>query len=192
MSFDSATSQSQAKSTVNKLLANFLPGAAIASTTVVPTKPTAKAQTVAKELSKKSNPEELKRIAKKQKLAQRKKILKNSETTKKFNKLAKYNSIKAHKESGNITPQEEKYLSKLVRKNISAVNSLSEIDDPELKQELSEVKKDILSIYAPVKKSKKQSSKQKDFNTKIQKGYISYPGLTPGLAPVDYNESDSE
>lgn len=189
MSFNSSTSRSHAKSTVNKLLANFLPGSVVIEQ---PSKKVSSAETVSKEISKKANPDEIRRIALKQKKIQKKKILKSTQESKKFQKLAKYKLIKAHKEDGSITPEESKYLNKLVKKNISAINSLSEIDDDDLKQELAQVKRDILETTAPKKKSKKSLSKQKEFNAKIKKGFISYPGLTPGLAPVDHNDSDSE
>lgn len=190
--FNSATSHSQAKSTVNKLLANFLPGSQTPATTK--SKKLSSAEKASNEISKKSNTEDIKRIASKTKKIQKKKILKASETSKKFQKLAKYSSIKAHKESGTLTPEEQKYLNKLVKKNVSAINSLTEIDDDELKDELKQVKRDILAVTTPkkIKKLSKKNSKQSDFDSKVKKGFISYPGLTPGLAPVDYNESDSE
>lgn len=198
MSFASPTSQAHTKATVNKLLASFVPGTAVEATLITPTphhtKPSsAKAEIAAKIIAIKHNPEEARRIAAARKRNQHKKILKATAEAKKFDKLAKYNIIKAHKADGTMTPEEEKYLQKLVKKNVSAVNSLSEIDNDEVKAELALVKRDILAATGPKpKRSKKLNSKQKEFNTKVKRGFISYPGLTPGLAPIDHNESDSE
>lgn len=180
---------------MNKLFTNLLPG----SVAVAPEQPSSlsSAQKVDKEIGNKDRPtkQEIHKIRKLDKLKQRQRIKKTLEADKKFNKLAKYHLIKHHKDEKNLSEEESKYLKKLVKKNVNSLNSVSEIDDEEIKAELKQVKQDILKLNNEkhAKKTKRiQNKKTKDFNSKVAKGVISYPGLTPGLAPVGLDDSDDE
>lgn len=195
MSFNSKSSKTQAQATVNKLFSNLLPGTvqAVAKETL----PMSSAQILHMEIENKNklSKEETKKIQKQNKLKKHKMIKKASAEEKKYGKLAKYHLIKQHKAEGSLSEEESKYLKKLVRKNVSSLNRISEIDDMEIKSELDQVRQDILKINREKhdKKVKRtQNKKTKDFNTKVSKGMISYPGLTPGLAPVGLEDSDDE
>lgn len=109
-----------------------------------------------------------KKIVKKQ----NKKIQKNQKRELKELKRVKYELIK---NKDNLSPEHEKYLKKLIKKNKNLI--LSNDGDEDYSTE--ELQKQILSF------NKKEVKKNKNFKTK------KHTGLTPGLAPVDY-ESDSE
>ena len=108
------------------------------------------------------------RLAKKKqnKLVQRK-LLQESKDLKRI----KYELIKAKKEKRQLSPEQQKYLTKLIRKN---KNTLM---DNEFEEEINQLQDEILNY----KKQQPKVSKKK--------GHV-FTGLTPGLAPVDYNESD--
>lgn len=181
--FNSDASKYQAENTVNKLFSNIL------HTDVS----TTKASSTTNQLFAQHGSN-----VKKNKKKEAHKIKKNEERTKAFNKFVKYNYIK-NKQVKNES--DKKYLSKLVRKNVNKLTSSSKIDDFEINEEFNMVSSELLDQIKP--KSGKRLRKKlfrvnenderaKEFEEKLQKGIISYPGLTPGLAPVDYNESDSD
>lgn len=87
-------------------------------------------------------------------------------------KRIKYELIKAKKEKSELSPEHEKYLKKLIRKN---KNSLI---DNEFDEEIGQLQEEILNY-------------KKKERTRVKKNPV-FAGLTPGLAPVDYNESESE
>lgn len=219
MSFKSKASKQQAQSTVNRLFANVLPGSTIvdqAQSKITKTSNSnsnknqnqnqkknklSSTELLNNHLSNKHKltPEEIRKLNKQNKHKQNKLINKKLEETKKFNKLIKYNIIKNHKSENQLTVEESKYLKKLIKKNSNSINRLSEIDDPEINEELDQIKQEILQIsndkYNKAKRYKenKISQKQIDFNEKVKSGDISVPGLTPGLAPVGYDDdSDDE
>ncbi|ODV76750.1 regulator of rDNA transcription 14 [Suhomyces tanzawaensis NRRL Y-17324] len=191
MSFASNTSRKLAQSTVAKLFENVLPN----STLAVPADDTHLSSTQL--LSRQLNTKVTKSKKKSAKSSQ--KIKKQMEQDKKFNKMIKYNIIKGHEDH---SPEELKYLAKLRRKNINQINNVSNIDDEDILHELDELRSSLLDNELISKQPKKRlrgkyvgetrHAKYQDFDSKIKRGLISYPGLTPGLAPVDYNESDSE
>lgn len=195
MSFNSKSSKSHAEATVNKLFSSLLPGTQGTTSKQSPSLSSAELLSIEIENKNKLSKEELKKIHKQNKFKQHKKIKKALEDEKRFNKLAKYHLIKHHKTGGELSEEEAKYLKKLVKKNVNSLNRVSEIDDMEIKSELDQVRQDILKINKEKhdKKAKRiQNKKTKDFNSKVAKGMISYPGLTPGLAPVGLDDSDDE
>lgn len=195
MSFNSNSSKSQAQTTVNKLFSNLLPGTVGNVQKQSSSLPSAQLLNNEIENTNKLSKQELRKIHKQNKLKQHKKIKKVLEEEKKFGKIAKYHLIKHHKTGGNLSEEESKYLKKLVKKNVNSLNKVSEIDDMEIRAELNQVRQDILRINKEKhdKKAKRiQHKKTKDFNNKVSKGMISYPGLTPGLAPVGLEDSDDE
>ncbi|EDK44008.1 hypothetical protein LELG_02187 [Lodderomyces elongisporus NRRL YB-4239] len=142
-----------------------------------------------------------------------KKLLKKKhEQDKKFQKFIKYSMIKNKMSTDpeSLTLEEHKYLKKLAKRNINALQKYSKIDDFEIEQEMSSVKNELLKDLAPKKQTrlrkklaipaKKGSARSNannqindfDYERKLQKGLISAPGLTPGLAPVDYDDDEEE
>lgn len=189
MSFKSKSSKTQAQATVNKLFANILPGTSI-SKDASPNKFT-NTQLLNNQISKKSV--DVSRQTKLNKIKKNKKINTHLQADKKFNKLVKYNIIKKHKENENLSEEEAKYLKKLVKKNSNLINNLKDIDDDSIQQDIDDLKQEILAHDENIKKKNQRlSAKQNDFEQNLKSGKINYPGLTPGLAPVDYNESDDE
>lgn len=190
MSFKSKSSQAQAHSTLNKLLAHTLPGSAVNESSSAKLTST---QIINSHLTKrKLRADEVRKINKLNKQKQNRHIKKSVEDQKKFNKLIKYNIIKKHKANDALTPEEEKYLQKLVKKNSNAVRMLSEIDDEIVKDELDQVKAEILDMALGKSKKNQKTRTERDFDDEIKQGLVLYPGLTPGLAPVGFDSDDEE
>lgn len=190
MSFASTSSKTHAQATVAKLFSNLMPNTSIEEKSHIPTSST---QLLSNQFNTTAN-----QSTKKHKKKTNDKIKKATEQDKKFRRMIKYNIIKDHKTH---SLEETKYLAKLRRKNITQINNLSTIDDDAINQELEDTKASLIAqIGAKQHKrlrkravvNSKKNAKFDDFNAKVEKGIISYPGLTPGLAPIDYNESDSE
>lgn len=201
MSFKSKSSQTQARSTVNKLFANILPGSTVTDSPAVDSR-LSSTEIINNQMNSKHklSTEEIKKINKANKIKKNKAINKKVEANKKFNKLVKYNIIKNHKlDNPNELPEEErKYLQKLVKKNSSTLRRLTDIDDPDVKDEIDQLKAEILELTnekynkAKASKNNKLDKKSQDFNEKVKKGLISTPGLTPGLAPVGLDDDSDE
>lgn len=198
MSFKSASSRAKAKATVNKLFDDVLPGASI-----VPLKKvhTSTASDFALEARKsRLSKGEVRKQNKAERAKQNKAINKRLEKDKKFQKLVKYNVIKGHKgAAASMTPEEEKYLKKLVKKNSNALKRSADINDPDVEDEIMSLQREIIAMRDEKhdrSRDRKLDAKLLAFNDKIKSGTLSYPGLTPGLAPVgledDSDESDDE
>ncbi|KAK6200426.1 regulator of rDNA transcription 14 [Scheffersomyces amazonensis] len=197
MSFKSESSRFQAEAGLNRLLSNIIPSSSsLSNSTTKSTKTKTKKLTSTQLLSNKLDSTSNDIIDKKKIKKQRNsKIKKRSDDDKKFQKFLKFNIIKNRK----IHSEEEtKYLQKLVRKNINQIKNVSDISDFTVQDELDEIRGDLVDKVGN-KQSKRLRKKRistnsafNDFDEKVKKGFISYPGLTPGLAPVDYNEEDSD
>lgn len=192
MAFASASSKAKAKATVNLLFEYMLPGS---TGTLTHTKGSA-TEKFHREVSKqKLTKEEVKKIKKTEKAKKNKAINKRLEADKKFQKLVKYNVIKAHKDANKLSEEEQKYLRKLTKKNSSAVRRAGDVDDPQVKDEIEELRAEIVALTDEQylrSKEKKQTEKLLAFTEKVKSGVMSYPGLTPGLAPVGFDDSDDE
>lgn len=206
MSFTSKASKHQAEQTVNKLFADILHTQPTTSSST--TKDNAKlssTQILTNQLHPTYSTTSRAKSQKKKKLQ---KVKKKEIEDKKFQKFIKYNHILS-KDPSQQTDADKAYIRKLVRKNTNQVKNLSHIDDFEVESELDMVKLQLLTDLQPklklrlrkrlvVPRSSKGDadgvSKQEfiDFDDKVQRGLISVPGLTPGLAPVDENESESD
>jgi hypothetical protein len=192
--FTSTNSKSKAEATVNQLLGAILPGARAGGS--APVRASSSTQALSHQLAQTTEYVNGKKLRQKRNTA----INKKSEQTKKFAKLAKYTVIKQNKLKSTTTPQHEKYLNKLVKKNINLINRVSQIDDEDINLQLQDIKDELIPSVTNknqkrIRKKKfitAKSDSQAKFNENVRKGYISMPGLTPGLAPVDYNESDDE
>ncbi|RLV93808.1 Regulator of rDNA transcription 14 [Spathaspora sp. JA1] len=183
MSFKSEASKYQAESTVSKLFSSIL------NTTAKATPNTTQTLSTTQILANQFNHDT---PQKSKKNKQNKKIAKNVDREKKFSKFVKYTMIK---NKSDHTVEEQKYLTKLAKKNIAQLQSVK--IDEFAEEELNQVKGEVLSeISKPKRKRTRRvvqgKGKFDDFDSKVKRGLISVPGLTPGLAPVDYNESDSE
>lgn len=169
--FQSETSKLQSQATVNGLLSQFLGSE---------NKKASRSISATQKISSISCNVDTKSI-KKQKQQRRKEIRQKS----------KQREEKARKAMIQMLRSEKRYsdeqLTKILERNVSA----AEVHDTE---DLQELKLNILKQrnlkQAAKKRVSNKAAKKQDFNTKIAKGQISYPGLTPGLAPV--GESDDE
>lgn len=194
-SFASSRSKKQTNDTVNRMLGDLLPGSAMGSDSPAKSRPAAQALSREIEHDKLSKEQILQRqrLRKLQKKKELQKTRRAAEENRKLEKQAKYELIKKHKEQGTLREEEEKYLNKLVKKNIRNIQKASEVDDEEIDSEIKRLRKEILGWEKEREDRRKvDKRKKKAFNEKIKKGVISYPGLTPGLAPVGLEDSDDE
>lgn len=193
MAFTSNTSKAKAKATVNKLFGSMLSGAVIETQ---PKKNASATEKFTQEIKKKKlTRDEIRRANKIEKVKRNKIINTKLEKDKKFQKLVKYNVIKSHKLGEKLSPEEEKYLKKLIKKNTNAIKKVSDVDDPFVKEEIEDLRKEIIALTNEKyhkSRDRKLDAKLESFNEKVKKGVLSYPGLTPGLAPVGYDDSDDE
>lgn len=193
MAFTSNTSKAKARATVDKLFGSMLPGTALPTQ---PKKNVSATEKFAQEIAKKKlSRDEIRKANKIEKIKRNKSINTKLEKDKKFQKLVKYNVIKSHKTGEKLSPEEEKYLKKLIKKNSNAVNRVSNVDDPFVKEEIDDLRKEIIALTNEKfdkSRDRKLDAKLLSFNEKVKKGVLSYPGLTPGLAPVGFDDSDDE
>lgn len=193
MAFSSSSSKAKAKASVNRLFESMLPG-----TSFLPSasgKASATENFVAQVSKKRLTKHERQKAQRVEKIKKNKAINKKLEQEKKFKKLVKFNVIKAHKEGKALSPEEQKYLRKLIKKNANAVSRVSEVDDPFVKDEIESLREEILALTNEKyerSRDRKLDAKLLSFNDKIKKGVLAYPGLTPGLAPVGFDDSDEE
>lgn len=202
MSFNSAVSKNQAHATVSKLFANILPeGSSKKSTSSSST------QLLSSQFNQQTSKVQRKLESKRQKKVALIKMKKVKELNKKFSKNVKYNIIKNHAEH---SIEEAKYLTRLQKKNVNQILRLGEIDDMVVGEEMEEIKRDLVGhiVGNKVKRVNKDHAfmeklvddrfgrnnrdKLDAFNRRVEDGVLAVPGLTPGLAPVDYNESEEE
>lgn len=193
MAFSSNSSKAKAKATVDKLFQTMLPGTSL---TNLVNQRASSTEKFAREIAKKKlTRDEIRKANKVEKTKQNRAINKKLEKDKKFQKLVKYNVIKSHESAENLSPAEQKYLQKLIKKNSNAVKRASDVDDPFIKDEINDLRKEIIELTNEKynkSRDRKVDAKLQSFNEKVQKGVLSYPGLTPGLAPVGFDESDEE
>lgn len=183
--FSSNSSKNKAEATVNKLLGDLLPNVPQKSEKKITKSSKVKTKLLSNQFDLTIEPINTKKF----KLQRNQKIKKFNNSNKKFEKLTKYTIIKESSKTS-LNPNHEKYLQKLVNRNINLLNK-NEIEDLNINDQLNELKEEILpKLIKPKQKSSKRVlySKNLEFDKKVQKGWISMPGLTPGLAPVDYNE----
>lgn len=206
MSFKSTSLESQANSSINDLINNLLP-----NVTNIDENGGKKKQSNIENLtntykdldSNRLTAAELKRLKKKQRNKTNKELNKNARSNIKINEKAKIkiiqNRIKnVNSQAGpkdyNLTSEEKKLINNLIDNN---VESLKLSDRP--KEELGQLELEILAMTDKQKtkfdstKNKRlaEVSMQKRINGQMKRVHA-YPGLTPGLAPVDLDDSDDE
>ncbi|KAI5953159.1 RRT14 [Candida jiufengensis] len=193
MSYNSNSSKHQAELTVNKLFSDILHTHPKPQKNSHKNQPLSTTQILNNQINSKNSKIFKKSNSEKQK--QKKKEAKD----KKFQKFIKYNII-IQKNPQDLTKEDKIYLKKLTKKNISNLNSYK-IDDFEIENEMENVKQDLIdnlqSKSGKRLRKKNISANSKDdkfikFDEKVKKGLISMPGLTPGLAPVDFDDDDEE
>ena len=194
MAFSSSLSKARSQAAVNKLFETMLPGS---TTQFNSLKKSSTTENFSREVSlKKLTKGAIKKANKVEKAKKNKQLSKNLEKEKLFKKNVKYNVIKAHKNSENFSEEEQKYLKRLIKKNSFAVRRAGSLDDPVIKDEVDELRNEILALTNEKydrSKARQHQAKLNSFNEKIKTGVLTYPGLTPGLAPVDYDDdSDDE
>ena len=136
-------------------------------------------------------------ILKKQKQQLWKSIKQSTKDKKQLLENATLQNLKEHFKNNNLTKDEQKQLNKMVKKEVM---KLKQWDiDYEIKDDLKELQHDILLVtdskYAESLKRqqlKKNKNKKKSSSIKADSLVAQYKGLTPGLAPVDLEDSDSE
>lgn len=193
MAFSSALTKKKAADTVNKLFESMLPGTRVLHGTSQVSTTECFHREARKE---KLLPEQIKKLNKMQKSKQNKQVSKKVLKDKKFNKMMKYKLIKSHKDRNDLTEEEQKFLRKLIKKNSSAVRRAGDVDDMLIKEEIDELRSEILALENEKNdrsNAKINENRLQAFKEKISSGTLSYPGLTPGLAPVGLDdESDEE
>ena len=194
MSFVSSTSKARAEASVNKLLAGLIPDAQQRKQTK---KPKSSTELLAAQFETPVNV-----VSKRDRQKKNKLVKKKQEEQKRFEKLVKYKVIKSHK--NNATEAEQKYLKKLIKRNVNQLKMLEEYEDFAVEDEIKELERELAAeIEAKQKKRKDKSLSTTHtksvssgltdrYNNLVKEGKISVPGLTPGLAPVDYVSSDEE
>ncbi|CDR45591.1 CYFA0S19e00694g1_1 [Cyberlindnera fabianii] len=180
------TKNSKTTGSLNRLLETVLPG----HTTNTALKPTSSSQII-NSTQKKLKPEFVRRQRKKEKLEQRKNVKLERLSREQVEAQARYDVLLQHSKHGTLTTDEKKELKRLIKKNVVNVQSWR----MENEEELKEIQQDIMELqkteYTRVKR--RPTTKRLDatqlYNKKQAKRF---PGLTPGLAPVDMEDSDEE
>lgn len=201
MAFLSASSKARTKSTVNKLFENVLPGSNIV---LAPANPLSSTEVISKHINKKNlSKNDITKLNKAERAKRNKQIKKKLQSDKKFLKLVKYNIIKAHKDAGStaLSPEEQKYLLKLIKKNSNSVKRNAEAIDTDIQEEIDELQNEIIEMsnekYNRLR-DRKKDTRLKTFDPDadpedLDSDQVAYPGLTPGLAPVGMDDDeDSE
>lgn len=200
MSFSSKNSQKRAETSVNKLFAGLLPqiDVSLAKNTARASKGS-QAEQLAHQLAPQ---QDLARILKHQRLKKNQRLKKKKADQQKYDKLVKYTIARLKRD--NLTEEEQKLLRKLVKGNLRTINRLGEYEDPEIEDETEELEEELIRELGPkeltrkVKKTlvshhlKRKTAVDQLFEAKMARGEVAAPGLTPGLAPVDYESSDEE
>lgn len=187
MGFSSSLSEEQTKNAVENLFEKILPGSVVESNK----KKRSTTESVDQELRRSLGREEMdkrKRIKKQKQHKHNRKLQREQEF---LQKRARDNLIKQHQETGSLTEEDRAHLRRDIRANARAVQKLGDIGDVEIKEELGGLKQEILAMDRK-KETPKKDKKGKSFERKIKRGMISYPGLTPGLAPVGLEDSEEE
>ncbi|CAR25498.1 hypothetical protein ZYGR_0A00620 [Zygosaccharomyces rouxii] len=197
----SNVSQLHANDAVKGLLAKMLPGAVqSAENSAQKTKQKqkgSKAQLIDRNLKRRVQLQELdvEKLKKKQSRIRRRDLQKQRRGQEEIKQLAELEVLERHRKEGKLTKKETKHLNRLVNVNAERAKSW-ELDEDE-KEDLLELQKYILEKTTSanrVAKSQKRRQKKKTFNDN-KKGVSAsmarrYPGLTPGLAPVDMSDEE--
>lgn len=210
MSSFSKSPQLQATNAVNSLLNNLLPGATKISSNSNRRRlkgsegsKGSKAQLIDINLRKRVEIQEkdVSRIKKKEKKLRKQVVKTKRKANDQLEQLAKLQILKNHKQDGELTIKEQKFLNNVMRRNVSnAISWDLDVDDKEDLRDLQEYILDNTVASKNAARSQKRRKRTKQFKEEIGGKPTSgmehrYPGLTPGLAPVglsDEEESSDE
>ena len=187
MGFSSSLSEKQTHDAVENLFEKILPGSVVESNQ----KKHSTTESVDQELRRRLGREEVDKRKRIKKQKQRKQTRKFQREQESLQKKARDNLIKQHQKTNSLTEEERVQLRRDIRANARAMQKLGDINDMEIKEELRDLKQKILAMERK-RETPKKDKKGKSFEKKIKRGMISYPGLTPGLAPVGLEDSEEE
>lgn len=197
----SNASQVHANDAVKSLLAKMLPASVQSAENnaqkIKQKQKGSKAQLIDRNLKRRVQLQELdvEKLKKRQSRIRRRELLKQRRSQEEIKELAELEVLERHRKEGKLTKKEKKYLNRLVNVNSERARSW-ELDEDE-KEDLLELEKYILDKTTSanrVEKSQRRRNKKKQFSDK-QKSVSPlmarrYPGLTPGLAPVDMSDEE--
>lgn len=202
MSSSSKHAELQANIAVNSLLSTLLPGAKKISSGIDGRRSKSstkvrgsKAQLIDRNLKKivELQERDVESLKKRQRKMKKRAVRANKVENDKIQQLAKLSVLERHKKVGTLTVKEQKYLNKLVNRNVRTARSLDL--EEEDKEALRELQQKIISQNSGVesaKRSKKRRKTVKKFKEDIHPTVRDrrYPGLTPGLAPVGLSDEE--
>lgn len=176
------------KSTVNNLLNSILPGHSVVHTASSRSSQQQSATEVISKFNKRLTPQEIHRLNKKTKAQIKKQSQSQQKSQKKLTDQVKLSLIKSTNVK-QLTKLEKTQYKQLLAKQISSVLSLA--PDSELTEE---IQSDIISIVNPEtkRKNRKVQGKTVLYKKKAENKGYAFKGLTPGLAPVDMEDPDSD
>ena len=191
---------SSVSSTVSNLLDSVLPGHSTSNgsteSRIVPELSSASQIINASSSKRNLNPEEVRRLKKKQKLVQRQEVQKETAKNQQLKEKARYDVLMSHYKNNTLNALEKQELKKLIKRNVASIQSWR----TDIEEDLDEIQKDILDLKHQGKHVK--SKKKRQVNGKVSEKELyekrkksqehRFPGLTPGLAPVGMDDSDSD
>jgi hypothetical protein len=190
-------SNTSASSTVNNLLDSVLPGHSSSAGLKKFTSITSTSQIINASSTKKNlKPEDIRRLKKKERLTQRSLIKKQSSKQDALYEKARYELLISHSNSNTLTESEKKELKRLISKNVVNLQSWrADIDEDleDIQSSILELKNQGVHVKSKKKRTINKKVSEKELYDKRKKSQENrYPGLTPGLAPVDLEDSDSD
>ncbi|SJM87988.1 related to Regulator of rDNA transcription 14 [Zygosaccharomyces bailii] len=193
----SDVSELHANNAVNRLLVRMLPGVSHDNGgKMEKNKKGSKAQLIDRNLKRRVQLQELDvtKLKKKQSKIKRREVRNQKRNLEHLEQLARLKVFEKHKKRGNLTEEELTHLNEIVELNHQKAKSW-EMDE-ENKEDLFHLQKYILKGTvgdSGRSRSNKRRERTKNFNER--KGASAsvtrrYPGLTPGLAPVDMSDEE--
>lgn len=177
---------SKSTKTVNKLLSRVLPGYTTENSSSSSSFTGGGKKATSQQLTSSHNATTSHKIMKQQKKKQKNAVKISQEQRIKLVKEAKMRILKDHAKQGKLTHDEELELKKYVKKNVVDVQSWHNDDE-----DMEEVQREILELRGQRQTKQKKRSGADDKKLDVyKKDMIRYPGLTPGLAPVDAEDSE--
>lgn len=193
----SDVSQLHANNAVNRLLVRMLPGVSRDNGgKVEKNKKGSKAQLIDRNLKRRVQLQELDvaKLKKKQTRIKRREVKNQKRNLEHLEQLARLKVFEKHKKRGNLTEDELTRLNEIVEMNQQKAKSW-EMDE-ENKEDLLYLQKYILKGTVGAggrSRSNKRRERTKNFNERKGASALMtrrYPGLTPGLAPVDMSDEE--
>ncbi|CDK26223.1 unnamed protein product [Kuraishia capsulata CBS 1993] len=190
MSFKSSSSKLEAQDTVNKLLSSFLPGSSRSEPSAEARKNRSRASTINDQIIRAQKlhalQEQGRKLKRKEKVAKRARVKRSKEEHLKATRIGQL-------KFSNDNPKTSKLIKQVIDSGVQSLQSWEEGNASEEEELQARIIRLRSKASGPSNKRKEKREKALDFQTKIKRGVLSYPGLTPGLAPVGATDSeDSE